>query len=61
VAIAEAGRREIASLYGVESDRLSVVYNGVDLERFHPKNRAMYRGGVQARPNSAGVHRPLRG
>jgi UDP-glucose:(heptosyl)LPS alpha-1,3-glucosyltransferase len=48
VAIAEAGRREIASLYGVESDRLSVVYNGVDLERFHPKNRAMYRGGARA-------------
>jgi UDP-glucose:(heptosyl)LPS alpha-1,3-glucosyltransferase len=40
VAIAEAGRREIAALYGVEPDRLSVVYNGVDLERFHPRNRA---------------------
>ncbi len=48
VAIAEAGRREIASLYGVAPDRLSVVYNGVDLERFHPKNRAQYRGGVRA-------------
>ena len=48
VAIAEAGRREIASLYGVEPDRLSVVYNGVDLDRFHPKNRARFRGGVRA-------------
>jgi UDP-glucose:(heptosyl)LPS alpha-1,3-glucosyltransferase len=48
VAIAEAGRREIATLYGVGPDRLSVVYNGVDLARFHPKNRALYRGGVRA-------------
>ena len=44
VAIAEAGRREIAALYGVAAERLSVVYNGVDLERFHPGNRARWRG-----------------
>jgi UDP-glucose:(heptosyl)LPS alpha-1,3-glucosyltransferase len=48
VAIAEAGRREIASLYGVVPERLSVVYNGVDLERFHPRNRARYRGIVRS-------------
>ena len=35
VAISEAGRREIAALYGVAPQRLAVVYNGVDLERFH--------------------------
>src|SRR5207253_9507280 len=34
---------EIADLYGVPRERLSVVYNGVDLERFHPKNRAAQR------------------
>jgi UDP-glucose:(heptosyl)LPS alpha-1,3-glucosyltransferase len=39
VAIAEMGRREIADLYGVEATRLDVVYNGVDLERFHPRHR----------------------
>ena len=44
VAIAEAGRREIEALYGVTPSRLSVVYNGVDLERFHPRNRARERG-----------------
>jgi UDP-glucose:(heptosyl)LPS alpha-1,3-glucosyltransferase len=43
VAIAEAGRREIEALYGVAPSRLSVVYNGVDLERFHPRNRAAQR------------------
>ncbi len=40
VAIADAGRREIETLYGVSPGRLAVVYNGVDLERFHPLNRA---------------------
>jgi UDP-glucose:(heptosyl)LPS alpha-1,3-glucosyltransferase len=48
VAIAEAGRREIEALYGVPPSRLSVVYNGVDLERFHPKNRAAHRGPTRA-------------
>jgi UDP-glucose:(heptosyl)LPS alpha-1,3-glucosyltransferase len=48
VAISEAGRREIATLYGVAPERLAVVYNGVDLERFHPTNRERYRAGARA-------------
>jgi UDP-glucose:(heptosyl)LPS alpha-1,3-glucosyltransferase len=60
VAIAEAGRREIAALYGVAADRLSVVYNGVDLDRFHPRNRALYRAGVRAEGGiSAGAYTVL--
>ncbi|MGH7356133.1 MAG: glycosyltransferase family 4 protein [Candidatus Rokuibacteriota bacterium] len=43
VAISEAGRAEIARLYGVPDARLAVVYNGVDLERFHPRNRQARR------------------
>jgi UDP-glucose:(heptosyl)LPS alpha-1,3-glucosyltransferase len=46
VAIARAGAREIATLYGVAAARLSVVYNGVDLERFHPDRRGEWRGGA---------------
>jgi len=38
------GRREIESLYGVTPGRLTVVYNGVDLERFHPRNREHIAG-----------------
>jgi UDP-glucose:(heptosyl)LPS alpha-1,3-glucosyltransferase len=38
-AIARMGRDEIAGLYGVPPARLAVVYNGVDLERFHPRHR----------------------
>ena len=48
VAIAEAGRREIQALYGVAPERIAVVYNGVDLVRFHPDNRLRYRAAVRA-------------
>lgn len=43
VAISERGGREIARHYAVPAARLSVVYNGVDLERFHPRGRAQHR------------------
>ena len=43
VAISRLGAREIARLYGVPDARLTVVYNGVDLVRFHPDNRARLR------------------
>jgi UDP-glucose:(heptosyl)LPS alpha-1,3-glucosyltransferase len=48
VAIARVGRREIEALYGVSPGRLAVVYNGVDLARFHPANRSRYRAGARA-------------
>ena len=48
VAIAKIGRREIETLYGVPSERLAVVYNGVDLARFHPANRARFRADARA-------------
>jgi UDP-glucose:(heptosyl)LPS alpha-1,3-glucosyltransferase len=43
VAIARMGKREIETLYGVSPSRVSVVYNGVDLDRFHPRNRTKLR------------------
>ncbi|MBI2161563.1 MAG: glycosyltransferase family 4 protein [Candidatus Rokubacteria bacterium] len=48
VAIARRGADEIASLYGVAPTRISVVYNGVDLDRFHPRNRALHRAAARA-------------
>jgi UDP-glucose:(heptosyl)LPS alpha-1,3-glucosyltransferase len=48
VAISRAGGEEIARLYGVPASRLSVVYNGVDLERFHPKLRDTHRAAARA-------------
>jgi UDP-glucose:(heptosyl)LPS alpha-1,3-glucosyltransferase len=52
VAIARRGAREIVELYGVPPARLDVVYNGVDLARFHPDNRARWRAAARA---AAGV------
>ena len=43
VAIARLGKAEIERLYGVDPARVTVVYNGVDLVRFHPDNRARER------------------
>ena len=48
VAISRAGRDEIAQLHGVPDTRLSVVYNGVDLERFHPRLREAHRAAARA-------------
>lgn len=48
VAISRAGKAEIEQLYGVEPQRVSVVYNGVDLERFHPENRERHRRAARA-------------
>lgn len=42
VAIATRGRDEIMRLFGTPPEHVSVVYNGVDLERFHPDNRARW-------------------
>jgi UDP-glucose:(heptosyl)LPS alpha-1,3-glucosyltransferase len=48
VAISRAGADEIARLYGVPAVRLSVVYNGVDLERFRPALREVHRATARA-------------
>ena len=47
VAISRLGAAEIARLYGVPDERLTVIYNGVDLERYHPDNRERYRAGAR--------------
>ena len=48
VAISRRDKAEIERLYGTPPDRLSLVYNGVDLERFHPDNRGRYRRATRA-------------
>jgi UDP-glucose:(heptosyl)LPS alpha-1,3-glucosyltransferase len=48
VAISRRGKEEIEALYGTMSERLSLIYNGVDLHRFHPTNRARFRGEERA-------------
>ena len=53
-AIARQGRAEIVTLYGVPSERVAVIYNGVDLERFHPRHRERLRASTRARAGVPG-------
>jgi len=48
VAISRLGKAEIQRLYGLPDSRVSVIYNGVDQERFQPANRGRYRAGMRA-------------
>jgi len=43
IAISKEGREEIIKYYGVRPEDITVIYNGVNLEEFHPKNRALFR------------------
>ena len=47
IAVCEQGKREIMEAYGVPEERVTVVHNGVDLERFHPRRR--FEGGKTVR------------
>ncbi len=47
-AISDRNKREIERLYATPPERVSLVYNGVDLDRFHPDNRARFRSTVRA-------------
>jgi len=39
IAISEMVHRDIVDYYGIPEGRIIVIYNGVDIERFHPRNR----------------------
>jgi UDP-glucose:(heptosyl)LPS alpha-1,3-glucosyltransferase len=42
VAISRQGKTEIESRYATPAERVSLIYNGVDLARFHPDHRARF-------------------
>lgn len=57
VAIARRGQAEIERLYGVDPARVRVIYNGVDLERFHPARAGAHRAAARAEAGlEAGEH-----
>jgi UDP-glucose:(heptosyl)LPS alpha-1,3-glucosyltransferase len=43
IAISTMIKRDIAAYYAFPEDKISVVFNSVDLDRFHPRNRELYR------------------
>jgi len=56
----ERVKREVCGRYGVAADRVRVVYNGIDLDRFDPAGREQARAAVAARfPAVAGHVRLL--
>jgi UDP-glucose:(heptosyl)LPS alpha-1,3-glucosyltransferase len=48
IAISDMVKEDINHWYGVSKDLITVIYNGVDIERFHPRNRH-YREEVRKR------------
>ena len=48
VAISDMVKRDMLRWYPLSEDRVTVVYNGVDLDRFHPRNR-QYREEIRKR------------
>lgn len=43
IAISRMVKEDIIQYYGVPEEKITVVFNCVDLDRFHPKNREVFR------------------
>ncbi|MBI5787948.1 MAG: glycosyltransferase family 4 protein [Candidatus Schekmanbacteria bacterium] len=43
IANSARGKQEIINLYYYPAEKIEVIYNGVDLQRFHPRLRTEYR------------------
>jgi UDP-glucose:(heptosyl)LPS alpha-1,3-glucosyltransferase len=48
VAISGMVKQDIIRWYGISDDQIEVIYNGVNIERFHPRNR-QYREEIRRR------------
>ncbi len=49
IAISELVKKNIIDHYHVDENDIEVIYNGVDLDRFHPDNRKIYRDEIRQR------------
>jgi UDP-glucose:(heptosyl)LPS alpha-1,3-glucosyltransferase len=47
IAISTMIKRDISQYYAFPKGRVDVVFNSVDLDRFHPRNRALHRQDVR--------------
>jgi len=43
IAISQMVKKDIIRYHGIPEEKIPVVFNCVDLERFHPRNREIYR------------------
>lgn len=49
IAISQQVKKEIIGDYCVPAEKIAVIYNGIDLERFHPRNRKVWSTEVRRR------------
>ncbi len=47
IAISEMVKKNIIDNYGVPPADIEVIYNGVNIERFHPRNRERYKNEIR--------------
>ncbi|HHN65919.1 MAG TPA: glycosyltransferase family 1 protein [Nitrospirae bacterium] len=47
IAISNLVKKNIIDHYGVDDDLIDVIYNAVDLERFHPEKKKLYRNEIR--------------
>jgi len=47
LAVSDQVKRELMTAYSVPEGKITVIYNGVDQERFHPSVRENFRGSVR--------------
>ena len=63
IAISDMVKKNIMQHYGVQGNNIKVIYNGVDLGKFHPANRERYRREIRSRyslPDDAFVPQSIR-
>ena len=51
IAVSEQVKRDIMTQYGVPAQKIVVLYNGIDTQRFHPAKREVFRNRIRARWN----------
>ncbi|MCH7705486.1 MAG: glycosyltransferase family 4 protein [Chloroflexi bacterium] len=47
IAISQSVKQDLVDEFGISEERVHVVPDGVDVERFHPRNRLLYRDAVR--------------
>jgi UDP-glucose:(heptosyl)LPS alpha-1,3-glucosyltransferase len=58
IAISDMVKEDLMRWYPIPEERIAVVYNGVDIEHFHPRNR-QYREEIRRRHGIGGEDRVL--
>lgn len=58
LAISDFVKQNILDNYAVRPEDIVVLYNGVDLEKFHPRNKVQYRESIRAR-HGVGPDEPM--